>query len=351
MKFFPNQILMLIATVLVLCLSTSILQGQNREVREIMEYLESLPSRHDKRIISGQFERWGAAVEPLSSPTNFVNIVHQKTGKWVGLVGVEYHNGPRVIYDKPNQLCVEYWNRGGFCQLYLIMSNPANPEAHNGGGKCDIRSILDPAHPHHKYFFKELNEVADGLEDLQDKGVVIFINMFAEATGSWFWWGGGEPEDFIALYQATYDHLVIIRGLKNLIFVYEPSSHHDTALDYYPGPDYVDIIGISIFIDHDKELEAGSIPNYQALKALGKPMAFSQWGPRRGSDQTRTIDQPPADNLKLMRGIQQYFPDIVWWMNWCYAYSISTLENSNYNDTELLNHPWVINLGEIEIRE
>ncbi|HLF32625.1 MAG TPA: glycosyl hydrolase [Cyclobacteriaceae bacterium] len=327
------------------------IRSQNRNAKAIMKYLRKLPSKTENRLISGQFERWGSAVKPLSSPENFLNIVHSKTGKWVGLVGIEYHNGRQVNFNAPNQLCTEYWNMGGLCQLYLIMTNPADPWTHNGGGTCDIKSVLDPGHPYHKHFFDELDKVADGLEILKGNGVVLFMNMFAEATGTWFWWGGKDTKDFIALYRATHDYLVKTRGLNNLLFIYEPSSQHETASDFYPGDEYVDMIGISLFIDHDEELSPNSIPNYRQLKTFGKTMALSQWGPRRGSDQTRGQDQPPADNLKLIRGIQNYFPEIVWWMNWCYAYSISTQHNSNFNDTELLNHPWVLNLDEIEWRK
>ena len=106
--------------------------------------------------------------------------------------------------------------------------------------------------------------------------------MFAEATGSWFWWGGKDPRDFISLYRLAYDYLVNTRGLDNLLFVYEPSSQHITALDYYPGHNYADMIGISLFVDNTTELSYKSIPNYFALKSLGKPLALSQWGPRRG---------------------------------------------------------------------
>jgi hypothetical protein len=111
----------------------------------------------------------------------------------------------------------------------------------------------------------------------------------------------------------------------------------------------MDMIGFSLFVDYNKGLNSSAIPNYQELKKLGKPLAISQWEPHRGLDQTSTTDQPPADNLKLIKGIQEYFPDIVLWMNWNYAYSICTDLNSNYNRTELLNHPWVINRDEIKL--
>jgi len=67
-------------------------------------------------------------------------------------------------------------------------------------------------------------------------------------------------------------------------------------------------------------------------------------------DSLFTAFQPPADNLKLIRGIQKYYPEIVWWMNWNYAYSICTKAQSNYNSVALLNPPWVINRDEIRVR-
>jgi len=173
--------------------------------------------------------------------------------------------------------------------------------------------------------------------------------MFAEATADWFWWGGNNANDFITLFQNAHDYLVTKKGLANLLFIYEPNSGDTLALKYYPGSKYVDIIGFSLFVDYNKEIDSLSIQNYQQLKKLGKPLAVSQWGPRRGADQTNADDQPPADNLKLIKGIQKYFPEIVWWMNWNYAYSICTEFNSNYNSAELLTHPWVINRDVINL--
>jgi beta-mannanase len=140
------------------------------------------------------------------------------------------------------------------------------------------------------------------------------------------------------------------KQLDNLLFIYEPSCANNTALQFYPGDGYVDMIGFSLFVDYNKEIDSQSIQNYSQLKSLGKPMAISQWGPRRGGDQTGGQDQPPGDNLKLMRGIQKYYPEIVWWMNWNYAYAIATPDNSNYNARELLDHPWVINRDGIKPR-
>jgi mannan endo-1,4-beta-mannosidase len=315
------------------------------DARAIMRYLQTLPLRTDKKLISGQFESWGRAVLPLSDPANNLAIVHEKTGRWVGLVGVEYHQGG-VFPDAPNRLCTAFWRRGGLVQLYLIMRNPAAPDASNGGGHCNIDQVLDPTHPYHKFFFDEMDQIVAGLEELQKNGVVVFLNPFAEASGDWFWWGGQPPDKFKALYHATFDYLVKTKHLNNLLFIYEPSSSHRTAASYYPGDNYVDMIGISIFVSSDHELVPSDIPAYSALTKFNKPLAFSQWGPRRGADQVGK-DEPPADNTKLLRGIRDYFPRVTWWMNWNMVYAISSPTNSNSNDRQLLEDPMVINLDDL----
>ena len=316
------------------------------DAKAILKYLRKLPLKPDQKLISGQFESWGRAVMPLSSSNNNLEIIHEKTGKWVGLVGVEYHQGG-VFPEAPDKLCAEFWRQGGLVQIYLIMRNPAVPDAANGGGKCDIDSVLNPNHEYHRFFFHELDEVAAGLEELQKQGVTVFLNPFAEANADWFWWGGQSPEKFKALYRATFDYLVKTKHLNNLLFVFEPSSSQENAAWYYPGSQYVDMVGISVFVPWNHELVPADVPAYPALTKLGKPLAFSQWGPRRGQDQVGQ-DEPPADNMKLLRAVQNHFPLITWWMNWNMAYAISSQTNSNYNDKKLLEQPSVINRDDLE---
>ena len=170
------------------------------DAKAILKYLRNLPLQPEKKLISGQFESWGRAVMSLSSSNNNLEIVHEKTGKWVGLVGVEYHQGG-VFPEAPDSLCTESGTRAGWSRFNLIMRNPAAPEASNGGGRCDADLVLNPNHEYHRFFFHELDEVAAGLEELQKQGVVVFLNPFAEANADWFWWGGQSPEKFKALYR------------------------------------------------------------------------------------------------------------------------------------------------------
>lgn len=317
------------------------------ETKAVLVYLQNISTQPSHKIISGQFESWGDAVRPLDDKQNWLNQAYRATGKWPGIVGIEYHAG-EVHFEKPNQLAIEHWSKGGLVQLYLIMRNPANPDAHNGGGKCDIDLVLQKGHTYNKAFFAELDKVAEGLQLLQQQHVVVFLNMFAEMTADWFWWGGQQPEKFKRLYRASFDYLTREKGLDNLLFVFEPSAQQSQATEYYPGADFVDMVGISIFVDSDKELIKQDLPAYQQLVKLRHPMAFSQWGPRRGKDQTGKQDQPAADNLKLLRAIKNDFPEICWWMNWNQAYAIASDGDSNTQAKALLNDPTVINRDSIE---
>ena len=258
---------------------TATLQPANRnaspEAHAVLRYLESLTSKKEKRIISGQFESWGQANKPLDDPENWNNQVYRQTGKWPGVVGVEYHAGG-VHTKEPNAVCLEHWRRGGLVQLYLIMRNPAAPKNPNASGRCDIDLVLKKGHPYNTVFFKELGEVAAGLKELQRKRVVVFVNMFAEHTGKWFWWGAQETEKFKRLHRAAFTFLTETHGLDNLLFIYEPSGGHKTAVDYYPGDRYVDMIGISLFVNNTEELQAKHIPMYKRLVALGKPIALDR---------------------------------------------------------------------------
>jgi len=340
-KFLHHKTGITFILLVILCVHKDCLIAQGADKNAVLKYLSGLSEKQSGRLISGQFESWGSAVKPLDDEENYLNLVHRKTGKWVGLVGAEYHNGTQVHYEGANQLFERYWEEGGFCQLYLIMSNPSDSTSFNGGGRCDLKLVSRPGHAFNRYFYRELDQVAEGLKQLQKKHVVVFLNMFPEATADWFWWGGQHEADFIALYRNAYDYLVTTKGLDNLLFIYEPCAGDNLALKYYPGDKYVDIIGFSLFTDYDKEIDSFSIRSYREMEKTGKPMGISQWGPRRGKDQTGSVDQPPADNLKLLRGIQKYFPKIVWWMNWNCAYSISNEQNSNYNGSALLNQEWV----------
>ena len=106
----------------------------------------------------------------------------------------------------------------------------------------------------------DLEVLTTCLKALQDEGIALIWRPLHEAAGNyyaksysgtaWFWWGYEGPEVYVKLWQYVYNYLSD-QGINNLIWVWTTQSVTDSTYgdddDYYPGDDYVDIIGIDIY--------------------------------------------------------------------------------------------------------
>ena len=92
---------------------------------------------------------------------------------------------------------------------------------------------------------KDIAEIAKQLLRLQDAGVPVLWRPLHEASGGWFWWGAKGAEPYKQLWIYLYDQLTNVYGCNNLIWVW-----NGQAKDWYPGDEYVDIIGEDIYADN-----------------------------------------------------------------------------------------------------
>ncbi|MFA6937380.1 MAG: glycosyl hydrolase [Treponema sp.] len=97
-----------------------------------------------------------------------------------------------------------------------------------------------------------LNMIADFCLELQKKSVSLIWRPFHENTGGWFWWGKNTctAEEYIALWQYTWNYFVKEKNVNNLIWAYSPGSEPKTLAEFderYPGDDYVDLIGFDMY--------------------------------------------------------------------------------------------------------
>ena len=96
-------------------------------------------------------------------------------------------------------------------------------------------------------------------------------------NGNWFWWGGRPGKDgSAALYRQLYDRFVNVHHLYNLVWVWNvntPSGNAGPIADYYPGPQYADVLSIDIYGEFKQEY-------YTEMLALaaGKPIALGEVG-------------------------------------------------------------------------
>ena len=130
-----------------------------------------------------------------------------------------------------------------------------------------------------------------------------------EASGKWFWWGTKGGAAFQALYNLVYDEMVGVKGVKNLVWVWNPEYTSDK--DWNPGATKYDVISLDIYeawdyttkytkahaelttnYGTDKILavsENGSIPDMSAMKAGNT--VWSWWMPWYQTWDGKFLDQ------------------------------------------------------------
>ena len=93
-----------------------------------------------------------------------------------------------------------------------------------------------------KVFTEDLKNTAAYLKLLRDADIPVLWRPFHEAAGGWFWWGK-DAASFKSLWIAMFNYFKT-EGLDNLIWVWTTEGND---ADWYPGDQYVDIVGRDIY--------------------------------------------------------------------------------------------------------
>jgi mannan endo-1,4-beta-mannosidase len=304
----------------------------NARAKAILNYLQELNARKDKRLVSGQFAGTGrqASLEVMKQ-------IHDRTDKWPALMGADYADWAKgsLTCKAPNQAAIEYWKQGGLVTISAHLYNPANPK---GGGLrdkgVDLNALLAPEGETHTRWMQELDLIAAGLQELKNAGVVVLWRPFHEMNGGWFWWGAKEPDTFIKVWQHMFDYFTKTKGLDNLLWVYSPNHGQKTAA-YYSGDHFVDIVGLDAYTDF---VDPNHIKGYAEVAKINKPFGFTEYGPH-GSE------NPPGDYdyRRFLEGVKKDFPRAVLFMSWGGKWSLA----SNTNVEKVLADAWIVNRSEL----
>jgi mannan endo-1,4-beta-mannosidase len=139
---------------------------------------------------------------------------------------------------------------------------------------------------------EDMQKVADALLLLKNStvgngSIPVLWRPFHEASGGWFWWGRtGSSDAFKKLWKMMFDLFVYEKGLNNLIWVWTSETGD---WDWYPGDEYVDIIGRDTYgnvndarlstVQSDFAVLQAKFPDKMvALTEFGQIANLSQWG-------------------------------------------------------------------------
>lgn len=189
--------------------------------------------------------------------------IYEATGKYPAIVGLDmmdYCPSRQAKGARSNavETAIDFHQHGGiatFCwhwnapDKYMKSGDTEQGTPRWWGGfntsntNFDIAAVMDGKDPEGKALIDaDIAEIAKQLNRLRDAGVPVLWRPLHEASGGWFWWGAKGPEAYKKLWYYLYDQLTNVYGCNNLIWVWNGQDP-----DWYPGDDYVDIIGEDIY--------------------------------------------------------------------------------------------------------
>lgn len=203
-----------------------------------------------------------------------------------------------------------------------------------------------------KWFYQEMDKVADVLLKLQDAGVSAIWRPFHEAAGnttiksqaswakSWFWWGYDGAETYKKLWQTMFDYFQT-KSIHNLIWVWTTQNYNGNATTYnnddawYPGDKYVDIIGRDLY-GYDATKQAQEFKEIQA-RFPGKLVSLAECGTDANtSTATSNIDEAWNAGAKWSFFMPWYggnMPSNNWWKATMSSKNVITRDQVNLNAT------------------
>lgn len=200
-------------------------------------------------ILSGQF-----CDEGMVGHEN-ATIWKTTGGKYPAILGLDLmeYTPSRVAHGSTSSAvehAIEYWEQGGivtFCWHWNAPEKYITGTWYSAFYKehtnIDLAKIMNGQDEEgYDLLMADIDAIAVQLQRLEDAGVPILWRPLHEASGGWFWWGTAGAEAYKELYILLYDRLTNEYGLDNLIWVWNGQDK-----DWYPGDEYVDIIGEDIY--------------------------------------------------------------------------------------------------------
>ncbi|MCR5189718.1 MAG: glycoside hydrolase family 26 protein [Treponema sp.] len=253
--------------------------------KRLYKYLNDI---YGSKVLTGQMENsWNNSCKML-------NRVNEDTSKYPAIMGFDFMNYTSLGWNGDNretQRAISFWNgknfdrkkisdKHGIVAFMWHWRDPMTPSGNTGSFSANESAFRIPydteknkwktSSEEYKEMMADLDVIAAELAKLQDEGIPVLWRPMHEAAGNleggwagasaWFWWGAGNTskksssnysvstdvnecgECFIALWRLMFTYFTQEKGLHNLIWVWNGQN-----AKFYPGSEYVDIIGNDIY--------------------------------------------------------------------------------------------------------
>ena len=316
-----------------------------------------------KRTISGVMTNDVMATDGKYTPLDYTNqtelkYIRDASGKNVVLVGFDFLHATgknsegewyRGYTHGALEMAKTVWKAGGIPQFNWHWKDPSHSiEAFytQSGDKSSytefsINLAYDPEtkkwktdSDEYKAIVRDIEIIADSLLTLQKEGVAVLWRPLHEASGKWFWWGTDGASSCVALYKLMFDIFVNKKGLHNLIWVWTTDEAPD-ALDWYPGDEYVDVVGRDYYYYPRESNHASLISSFEKVKDI--------YGAKKIVTLSENGSVPYPDEMKADGA------NWSWFMPWYGDYAMESWANDNNAESwnTVMNNSYTITLEDM----
>lgn len=297
------------------------------------------PAPFAQREFDYMLDHFGKNIHAGVMEMSEANWLKTNTGKFPALLGLDFMNHTRnyTWFDKNILIsqAINWRQNNGLLQVCWHWRDPLRKteEFYTEKTTFDVSRISDTLSPEYAAMVSDIDIIASWLKKLQDERIPILFRPLHEAAGKWFWWGAKGPEPCKKLWKLIFNRLVYHHRLNNLIWVWTTDTQKDN-LDWYPGDEYVDILGLDIYAsngDHGSQV-----------------LTFDQIRENFNGKKLITLSEngvmPDPDNLVA---------DLAGW-SWFMTWNGSFVRDASVNPLSLwqkiMDHPYVITLDEMPDR-
>lgn len=320
-SFFVTRLLLL-AALYVSAQTVPVNPKATAEAKLVLQYLHSIKG---KGILSGQtdYVDGDMAEKKVQTDVGKKPAIYGNDFGWGGqgsiTLAIDKWKSEKAIPFFCWHACPPSWNESA-CAWSDI--NQGRPEGF-------LDSILKTGTAENKNWLARMDRVAGFLKQAQAAGVPVLWRPFHEMNGGWFWWC--QQNRFPELWKQMYDRFTNYHGLNNLLWVYCANYPEAPIEKYYPGQNYVDILGLDIYENYGASYTDAL---YAALVKLanGKPIGITENG-----------KIPPIDMFKTKQS------DYVFFVTWVrFQNGGETSQNSLQWTLDTYNNPYLITRDEID---
>ena len=235
------------------------------EAKTLYEYLKRA---WKTGCLTGQMEStW------MGPPDYEMLYLQNHTGKLPAIRGLDFmHNDFRGVVKRAG----EWWEMGGIPHIcWHTGSDFASGYNESKDHNLNWETALTPGTKDYDKLLKAMDRAVPYLQQLEDAGVPVLWRPFHELDGGWFWWSKGGSESFVKLWQLMYSRYTDYWGLDNLIWLLGYSGNGGNMDAWYPGDDYVDLIGAD---SYTAGANGSLYREVEALAPEGMPIVFHECG-------------------------------------------------------------------------